>query len=100
MKSAKIVVCVRCARMDCAHSDLERQHDWTCLQGRLLSDYGGESLAGLKREILRLMSGGPLGDGIGPMHTVWHLYRVHGFSLSENEVWCIWRQDREEVREL
>lgn len=93
MKSAKIVVCVRCGSKSCPHSDLARQHDWICLQGRLLSDYGVDLLESLKREIVRLMSGGPLGDGIGPMHTIWHLYRVHGFSLSENEVWSIWRQD-------
>lgn len=95
MESTKIVVCVRCGRMDCPHSDLERQHDWICLQGRLLSDYGGESVEGINREVVRLMSGGPLGDGIGPMNTMWNLYRVHGFSLSENEVWGIWRQHLE-----
>lgn len=47
----------------------------------------------LVREIMRLMSGPPLGDGIGPFNTAHYLSRVHGFALTGEEVWTLWRRE-------
>ncbi len=81
--------CPHCGAIECIHDDLARGDFWNSLWDRLGVD--DTELNSLRMTIKRLMTGGLLGDGIGPGNTARKIHRTLGFALSELEVWAIWR---------
>ena len=49
----------------------------------------------IRKRVNALMSGGPLGDGIGPGNTAKHIADEFGVNYEGHEIWRIWRQGKE-----
>lgn len=54
-----------------------------------------EEYAAIKERVNELMSGGPLGDGIGPRNAAFRINEEFGTSYQGHEIWRIWRQGKE-----
>ncbi len=50
----------------------------------------GEEMEAVKRRVDQLMTGGFIGDGIGPSNTSFKINEEFGTSYSGQEVWRIW----------
>lgn len=53
-----------------------------------------EEYRAIKRRVDELMSGGPLGDGIGPGNTCWHVNREFGATYTPEEIHAIWQKGK------
>lgn len=49
----------------------------------------------VRERVNELMSGGPFGDGIGPVNTARRVNEEFGTNYSGVEIWRIWRQGKE-----
>ena len=49
----------------------------------------------VKQRVDELMTGPPLGDGIGPRNTAWRINEEFGTNYQGHEIWRIWRQGKE-----
>lgn len=87
--------CLECG-LQCRHTAGGAIALWSALWDRLGADQA--EVAALKREIRNLMSGGPLGDGIGPGNATRAIFATLGYSLTERETWTIWRCQLDDMK--
>lgn len=82
--------CPECGSLQCHHNEGQKAFLWEVFWERL--GVNDSEKASLILMIQRLMSGGVLGDGIGPGNSAREIHRTLGYSLSETAVWAIWRE--------